>query len=183
MNAAGLSFTDSSRYLFCRRWIPHRLLFWLGLTLGSSSTCFCSVQAMNPSHRCLPLSASSALYLYSVFWQMEVGEIFLLSSQPLYFHSFRFITLRPALLYSAPHLKYVPKSWWPLLARLLYFPANFFCPLLFSPLIRRPPHLSFLLLLSNFLCSNEMLYTEGSVRVPYQRPLASGIRWREIGLK
>lgn len=63
---AGLSFTDSSRYLFCRCWSPHCLLFWLGLTLGSSSTCFCSVQAMNPSHRCLPLSASAALYLYSV---------------------------------------------------------------------------------------------------------------------
>lgn len=59
------------------------------------------------------------------FWQMEVGEIFLLSSQPLYCHSFRFITLHPALLYSALHLNYVPKSWWLLLARLLYFPANF----------------------------------------------------------
>lgn len=125
VKAAGLRFTDSSRYLFAV--VRFLIAFCFGLVWPSAH----AQPAFSASRWCIPPIAvflfqhhPPFIYILS-FWQMEVGEIFLLSSQPLYFHSFRFITLRPALLYSAPQLKYVPKSWWLLLARLLYFPANF----------------------------------------------------------
>lgn len=178
-------------YIFfcCLFWIPHRLLFCLALTLGSSSTCFCSVRALNPSHCCLSPLTSSSLNLYSVLladgsWgnmsSFQPTTLFSLlqvhhSSSP---SSIQLLTSStcpsPGGVVGQPSI-FSGQSLRPLL-HLLH-------PVLFTPLIRRPPHLSFLLLLSNFLCSNEMLYTEGSVYVPYQQPLASGIRWREIGLK